>query len=114
MGPPAFELDGHEFRSAEVGLTDAYTTTVLWLVVVGDTVNGDAHQYFGEANTTEQRTEWLRAPDKIEALGPHTLLEIRCAKRIRKSLSMFNILKKRDDCPSYTSTHRGSVLVVVE
>jgi hypothetical protein len=54
MGPPVFELDGHEFRSAEVGLTDAYTTIVLLLVVVGDTVNGDAPQYFGEANTTEQ------------------------------------------------------------
>jgi hypothetical protein len=43
-------------------------------VVAGDAVYGDVHQFFGEANTTEKRKEWLRALDTIEALEPHTVI----------------------------------------
>jgi hypothetical protein len=79
MASPVFELEGNEFRAVEVGQTDTYNTTVLHvpsirLVVAGDAVYGDVHQFFGEANTTEKRKEWLRALDTIEALEPHTVI----------------------------------------
>jgi glyoxylase-like metal-dependent hydrolase (beta-lactamase superfamily II) len=79
MASPVFELEGNEFRAVEVGHTDTYNTTVLHvpsirLVVAGDAVYGDVHQFFGEANTTEKRKEWLRALDTIEALEPHTVI----------------------------------------
>ncbi|KAF4153895.1 hypothetical protein CNMCM6936_009352 [Aspergillus lentulus] len=79
MASPVFELEGKEFHAVEVGHTDTYNTTVLHvpsirLVVAGDAVYGDVHQYFGEANTTEKRKEWLRALDTIEALEPHTVI----------------------------------------
>jgi glyoxylase-like metal-dependent hydrolase (beta-lactamase superfamily II) len=79
MASPVFELEGNEFRAVEVGHTDTYSTAVLHvpsirLVVAGDAVYGDVHQFFGEANTTEKRKEWLRALDTIEALEPHTVI----------------------------------------
>ncbi|KAF7174030.1 hypothetical protein CNMCM5623_006335 [Aspergillus felis] len=79
MASPVFELEGKEFHAVEVGHTDTYNTTVLHvpslrLVVAGDAVYGDVHQFFGEANTTEKRKEWLRALDIIEALEPHTVI----------------------------------------
>ncbi|GAQ08082.1 hypothetical protein ALT_5403 [Aspergillus lentulus] len=79
MASPVFELEGKEFHAVEVGHTDTYNTTVLHvpsirLVVAGDAVYGDVHQYFGEANTTEKRKEWLRALDTIEALEPHAVI----------------------------------------
>jgi glyoxylase-like metal-dependent hydrolase (beta-lactamase superfamily II) len=79
MSSSTFELEGHEFRAVEVGHTDTYNTTVLHvpsirLVVAGDAVYGDVHQYFGEANTTAKRQEWLRALDAIEALDPQTVI----------------------------------------
>ncbi|CBF78835.1 uncharacterized protein ANIA_11550 [Aspergillus nidulans FGSC A4] len=36
----------------------------LRLVVAGDAVYGDVHQYFGEATTVEKRKEWLRVLDR--------------------------------------------------
>lgn len=79
MDSLTFSLEGHELRAIEVGHTDTYNTTILHvpsirLVVAGDAVYGDVHQYFGEANTREKRREWLQALDKIEALDPHTVI----------------------------------------
>ncbi|KAJ5450692.1 uncharacterized protein N7458_007141 [Penicillium daleae] len=98
MDVPVFELEGHELCAVEVGHTDTYNTTVLHvpsirLVVAGDAVYGDMHQFFGEANTTEKRKEWLRALDKIEALDPHTV--IAGHKRPGTVDGLFNLQKTR-------------------
>lgn len=98
MDSPIFEPEGHEFRTVEVGHTDTHNTTVLYvpsirLVVAGDVVYGDVHQYFGEANTTEKRKEWLRALDNIEALDPHTV--IAGHKRAGTVNGLFNLQKTR-------------------
>jgi glyoxylase-like metal-dependent hydrolase (beta-lactamase superfamily II) len=74
-----FTIEGHEFRVIQVGRTDTVDTTVLHvpdlsLVVAGDAVYGDVHQYFGEADTTKKRKEWLAALDTIESLKPHTVV----------------------------------------
>ncbi|KAL4762137.1 MBL fold metallo-hydrolase [Aspergillus foveolatus] len=97
-GSPVFYLEGHEFRAIGVGHTDTYNTTVLHvpsirLVVAGDAVYGDVHQYFGEATTVEKRKEWLRALDTIEALDPHTV--IAGHKRAGTVDGLFNVGKTR-------------------
>ncbi|KAF4466979.1 metallo-beta-lactamase domain [Fusarium albosuccineum] len=74
-----FEIDGRVLRIVEAGHTDTFDTTVLHvpeldLVVAGDAVYGDVHQYFGEAYTTEKRLEWLRAIDTIESLKPKAVI----------------------------------------
>ncbi|OJJ07921.1 hypothetical protein ASPVEDRAFT_89154 [Aspergillus versicolor CBS 583.65] len=74
-----FEMEGHEFRMIEVGHTDTRDTTVLYvpdihLVVAGDVVYGDVHQFFGEATTTDKRQEWLQALATIESLNPHMVI----------------------------------------
>ena len=79
MNSSTFQIDGHECRAVEVGHSDTYDTTVLYvpsihLVVAGDVVYGDVHQFFGEANTTEKRKEWLRTLDTFESLNPHTVI----------------------------------------
>lgn len=98
METPEFELEGNVLRAVEVGHTDTYDTTVLYvpsikLVVAGDAVYGDVHQFFGEANTTDKRKEWLRALDKIEALEPHTV--IAGHKRVGTVDGLFNLQKTR-------------------
>lgn len=79
MDSRTFQLEGHDFHAIEVGHSDTSDTTILHvpsihLVVAGDVVYGDVHQFFGEANTTEKRREWLRAIETIEALKPHTVV----------------------------------------
>jgi hypothetical protein len=98
MSSSGFELEGHEFRAVEVGHTDTYNTSVLHvpsirLVVAGDAVYGDVHQYFGEANTTAKRQEWLRALNTIEALDPQTV--IAGHKRAGTVDGLFNLHKTR-------------------
>lgn len=98
MDSLVFDLEGHEFRAIEVGHTDTYNTTVLYipsirLVVAGDAVYGDVHQYFGEANTIGKRKEWLRALDTIEALDAHTV--IAGHKRAGTVDGLFNLHKTR-------------------
>ncbi|KAL3442277.1 beta-lactamase-like protein [Aspergillus insuetus] len=98
MSSSSFDLEGHEFRAVEVGHTDTYNSTVLHvpsirLVVAGDAVYGDVHQYFGEANTTAKRQEWLRALNTIEALDPQTV--VAGHKRAGTVDGMFNLHKTR-------------------
>jgi glyoxylase-like metal-dependent hydrolase (beta-lactamase superfamily II) len=74
-----FSIEGHELRVIEVGHTDTHDSTILhvpdlFLVVAGDVVYGDVHQFFGEANTTAKRKEWLKALDIIESLNPHIVI----------------------------------------
>ncbi|KIN07069.1 hypothetical protein OIDMADRAFT_46976 [Oidiodendron maius Zn] len=72
-------LDGHEIRGIEVGHTDNEFSSFLHvpslrLVISGDIVYGECHQYFGEANTKARRREWLDAIDSIEALNPQIIV----------------------------------------
>jgi glyoxylase-like metal-dependent hydrolase (beta-lactamase superfamily II) len=74
-----FELEGHTLEAVEVGHTDTHDTTVLWvkdlkLVVAGDVVYGDVHQYLVEANTKKLRLEWIAALEKVLALKPETVV----------------------------------------
>lgn len=94
-----FEIEGHELHIIEVGHTDTYDTTILHvpdirLVVAGDTVYGDVHQFLGEASTTEKRQEWLQALDKIEALDPHIVIPGH--KRAGTVDSVFNVQTTRN------------------
>lgn len=55
-----FELEEHVLQAIEVGHTDTFDTTILWipdlrLAVCGDVVYGDVHQYLAEADTREKR-----------------------------------------------------------
>ena len=74
-----FELEGHALHAVEVGHTDTHDTTVLWvpdlkLVVAGDVVYGDVHQYLVEANTRRLRLDWIAALEKVLALQPETVV----------------------------------------
>ncbi|KAL6231384.1 hypothetical protein BDW75DRAFT_233668 [Aspergillus navahoensis] len=69
LATAVFHLGGHGFRVIEVGYTDTYNTTVLHvpsirLVVAGDAVYVDMHQYFGEANTRAGTVDGLFNLDK--------------------------------------------------
>lgn len=62
-------------RAVEVGHADTHSSTVLWsedlkLAVAGDVVYGTVHQMLAEANTAALRSEWIRAIETVEALGP--------------------------------------------
>ncbi|KAJ5875959.1 uncharacterized protein N7529_001543 [Penicillium soppii] len=110
MDSDNFEIEGHTFRAIEVGHSDTHDTTILHvpsinLVVAGDVVYGDVHQYFGEANTTEKRKEWLRAIDMIEALNPQTV--VAGHKRAGTVDGVFNLRTTRqyiEDFESATKT----------
>ncbi|KAG4431897.1 hypothetical protein IFR05_012631 [Cadophora sp. M221] len=72
-------LDGQSLVAIPVGHTDNEHSSFLHvpslrLVVSGDIVYGDCHQYFGEANTKARRQEWLDAIDHIEALDPQIIV----------------------------------------
>ncbi|MFJ7217730.1 MBL fold metallo-hydrolase [Amycolatopsis sp. NPDC098790] len=68
------ELGGHRLLAVEVGHTDTDDTTVLHapstgLVVAGDAVYNNVHQYLSEI-VDGGLEAWLAALDKIEALAP--------------------------------------------
>jgi glyoxylase-like metal-dependent hydrolase (beta-lactamase superfamily II) len=70
-----FELDGHKFHAVNVGHSDTHASSFLHvpslqLVVGGDIVYGDCHQYLSEAKTPEKRAQWIQALDQIAALNP--------------------------------------------
>lgn len=74
-----FELEGHTLRAIDVGFTDTEGTSVLHvpdlhLVVAGDVVYGDVHQFLIEANTKAKREEWIKAIELVESLNPHTVI----------------------------------------
>ncbi|RFU78370.1 metallo-beta-lactamase domain-containing [Trichoderma arundinaceum] len=69
-----FTLDGHILRAYDVS-ADHIDSSILHvpsldLVVCGDVVYGDCHQYFVEANTTERRRLWLDALNVVDSLNP--------------------------------------------
>jgi glyoxylase-like metal-dependent hydrolase (beta-lactamase superfamily II) len=69
-----FQLEGDVLRAIEVGHTDTDDTTVLHvpsirLVVAGDVVYNNVHQYLREAQGSGI-DQWLRAIEVVEALEP--------------------------------------------
>lgn len=69
-----FTLEGHELRIIEQGHTDGHDSTSLYvpsldLVVAGDVLYNQCHQYVGES-TPESRANWIAALDRLAALDP--------------------------------------------
>jgi glyoxylase-like metal-dependent hydrolase (beta-lactamase superfamily II) len=72
--PADFAVDGHPLRAVEVGHSDTDATTVLHvpdigLVVAGDVIYNNVHQYVGES-AGGGLDAWLRAIDIVAALEP--------------------------------------------
>jgi glyoxylase-like metal-dependent hydrolase (beta-lactamase superfamily II) len=75
----AFQIEGHDFHAIDVEHSDTHASSFLHvpdlrLVVGGDVVYGDCHQYLSEANTSEKRAQWLAALDQIAALKPNIVV----------------------------------------
>jgi glyoxylase-like metal-dependent hydrolase (beta-lactamase superfamily II) len=75
---PSFELEGHPLVAVDVGHTDTDDTTALHvpdlgLVVAGDSVYNDVHQYLAESDS-QGRQDWLAALDLIDALDPDAVV----------------------------------------
>ena len=75
---PLLELEGNPLIPVNVGHTDTDDTTVLHvpdlgLVVAGDAVYNDVHQYLAESDT-QGRQDWLAALDVIEGFGPRAVV----------------------------------------
>jgi Metallo-beta-lactamase superfamily len=73
-----FELEGRPLVPVSVRHTDTDDTTVLHvpdlaLVVAGDAVYNDVHQYLAESDA-QGRRDWLAALDTIEGLGPRAVV----------------------------------------
>jgi glyoxylase-like metal-dependent hydrolase (beta-lactamase superfamily II) len=72
------DLEGHDLAAVELGHTDTDGTTCLHvpdigLVVAGDAVYNDVHQYLRESSP-EGRREWIAALDTIESLHPRAVI----------------------------------------
>lgn len=75
----AFDLDGHRFSGIDVAHSDTHASSFLHvpdlrLVVAGDIVYGECHQFLAEANTPEKRRDWLHALDHISSLKPSIVI----------------------------------------
>jgi glyoxylase-like metal-dependent hydrolase (beta-lactamase superfamily II) len=74
-----FEVDGHEFHAVNVEHSGTHASSFLHvpsleLVVGGDIVYGDCHQYLIEAKTKAKRQQWIAALDQIAALKPNIVV----------------------------------------
>lgn len=73
-----FDLDGHILKAYGVSADHTESSILhvpsLDLVVCGDVVYGDCHQYFVEANTDERRGLWLDALDVVDSLNSKILV----------------------------------------
>src|SRR6266700_3912621 len=72
------DLEGHDLVAVELGHTDTDETTCLHvpeigLVVAGDAVYNDVHQYLRESSPQGRRA-WLAALDTIQSLGPRAVI----------------------------------------
>ena len=72
------DLEGHDLVAVELGHTDTDGTTCLHvpeigLVVAGDAVYNDVHQYLRESGP-DGRREWIDALDTIESLHPRAVI----------------------------------------
>jgi glyoxylase-like metal-dependent hydrolase (beta-lactamase superfamily II) len=79
IGPNGIELDGHVLKAYDVIQGDSEANSFmhvpdLALVVAGDLVYGDCHQYLREANTKGKRENWIKAVEQIESLKPQIVV----------------------------------------
>lgn len=70
----SLDLEGHRLEVIDTGFTDTAETTSLWvpdlgLVVGGDVVYNDTHQFTLET-TTASREHWAQAADRLAELRP--------------------------------------------
>ncbi|OGM46230.1 hypothetical protein ABOM_004846 [Aspergillus bombycis] len=70
-----FDLDGHSLYGIDVAHSDTHASSFLHvpdlrLVVAGDIVYGECHQFLAEASTAEKRRDWLNALEQISSLQP--------------------------------------------
>ncbi|TQS32333.1 hypothetical protein Golomagni_07352, partial [Golovinomyces magnicellulatus] len=75
--------DKWKFQAINVGHTDTYDSTFLWvpdlrLAVAGDVVYGQVHQMFLEANTKAKRQQWIEAIKKLETYNPAIVVPGHC------------------------------------
>jgi glyoxylase-like metal-dependent hydrolase (beta-lactamase superfamily II) len=68
------ELEGHRLEVFDAGHTDTAHTTSLWvpdlqLIVAGDVVYNDTHQFMTES-TTQSREHWAQAAERLATLNP--------------------------------------------
>jgi glyoxylase-like metal-dependent hydrolase (beta-lactamase superfamily II) len=73
------DLEGEELRIVDAGHSDTDASTFVHvpsidLVVAGDIVYNDVHQYLVESTTSEAREAWKTSIRKIEELQPHTVV----------------------------------------
>lgn len=72
-------LEGHRLLAVDAGESDTWNTTYLHvpsldLVVAGDCVYNDVHQFLGETNTQKGRDSWISIVQSIAALNPHIVI----------------------------------------
>jgi glyoxylase-like metal-dependent hydrolase (beta-lactamase superfamily II) len=72
-------LENEELRIVEVGHSDTEASTFVHapsidLVVAGDIVYNDVHQYLAESTSAEAREAWKTSIRMIEELRPHTVI----------------------------------------
>ncbi|KKY39393.1 putative metallo-beta-lactamase domain [Diaporthe ampelina] len=71
-----FKLGGRWlFKAVEVGHSDKYDSSFLWvpdlrLAVCGDVAYGEVHQMLLEANMKAKREKWIRPVEQVQALNP--------------------------------------------
>jgi glyoxylase-like metal-dependent hydrolase (beta-lactamase superfamily II) len=74
----SFELEGHRIEVIDAGHTDTAHSTSLWvpdlrLIVAGDVIYNDTHQFMTES-TTESREHWAQAAEHLAELDPATVV----------------------------------------
>ncbi|KAJ5151255.1 metallo-beta-lactamase domain protein [Penicillium canariense] len=72
-------LEGHKLIAVDAGESDTWNTTYLHvpslnLVVAGDCVYNDVHQFLGETNTQQGRGSWISIVKAIAHLKPCTII----------------------------------------
>jgi glyoxylase-like metal-dependent hydrolase (beta-lactamase superfamily II) len=72
-------LEGHKLIAIDAGQSDTWNSTYLYvpslaMVVAGDCVYNDTHQFLGETNTRQGRNAWISIVNDIAALKPHTVI----------------------------------------
>ncbi|KID81377.1 Glucose-methanol-choline oxidoreductase [Metarhizium guizhouense ARSEF 977] len=72
-------LEGNRLVAVDAGRSDTWNTTYLHvpslnMVVAGDCVYNDVHQFLGETNSEEGRNAWISIIKDIAALKPHTVI----------------------------------------
>jgi len=68
------DLAGHQLRTINVGQSDTYPSTVVYIpaldaVIAGDVAYNGIHQWLAQTDH-EKRMQWIASVEQVEALGP--------------------------------------------